>query len=143
MEHLEADANKALHEHILRTARLGRQRHTPFSSIESVRPLLADRDVVRYPVEIVFDATPLEPGEFACTELIASLPADGFRLYLHPHFEGHASALPILIAYHLPSINYGPIVTADHAEMFGATLLGMDRETYYQRVCALADSVGS
>ena len=141
MEHLEADANVALHEHILRTARIGQQRYARLSTLEDLQPLLADRDIVRYPVEVLFDAAPLEPGEFACTDLAGTLPSEGFRMYVHPQFETHASALPMLIAYHIPSINYGPIVEAEHAEAFGATLLGMDTDTYYERVCALADSI--
>ena len=143
MEQLETDADEALHEHILRTAQLGRQRHAPFSTLERLQPLLADRNVVRYPVEVVFAADPLQADEFACADLIGKTIAEGFRLSVHPHYEGHASALPILIAYHIPSINYGPIVTAEHAEAFGSTLLGMDAEVYYQRVCALADLIPS
>ncbi len=141
MENLEADAAEALHEHVLRTARLGEQRYAPFSNLESLQSLLADREIVRYPVEVAFDSSPLEDGEFACTDLLTTMPADGFRLSIHPHFEHHATALPLLVAYHIPSMNYGPIVTAEHAEAFGAELLGMDTETYYQRICTLADSI--
>ncbi|MDP6987506.1 MAG: hypothetical protein QGG74_05625 [Phycisphaerales bacterium] len=143
MENLEADAAEALHEHVLRTARLGEQRYAPFSNLESLQPLLADREIVRYPVDVVFDEAALEDGEFACTELLTTMPADGFRLSVHPHFEHHATALPLLIAYHIPSVNYGPIISAEHAEQFGAALLGMKVDTYYDRICALADSIGS
>ncbi|RMH13718.1 MAG: hypothetical protein D6695_03240 [Planctomycetota bacterium] len=68
-------------------------------------------------------------------------PKQGFCLFLHPHFETRPDTWAALIAYHIPSINYGEIVTHEEAEFFGATLLGMDVETYYQTVCALADSM--
>jgi len=140
-ERLEGDAREALREHLLRTARLGRQRHAPFRSWESLLALLADRDVVRHPVEMAFDATGLESGEFAWPQQVGARPSDGFRLAVHPFFEGHASALPLLVAYHIPSMNYGSAATSDDAEAFGAALLDLDTEAYYQRLCSLADAI--
>ena len=34
------------------------------------------------------------------------------------------------------------IVEAPQAELYGATLLGLDVEQYYQAICELADSIG-
>ncbi len=48
----------------------------------------------------------------------------------------------LLIAYHIPVINYGTIVEALDAELFGATLLGLEVEAYYQALCELADALG-
>ncbi len=138
---LEGDAREALREHLLRAALTGRQRHAPFRTLEGMQALLADRDVVRFPVEVVFDETPLHEGEFAWADLTGATPAEGYRLALHPFFEGHASAIPLLIAYHIPSINYGPIVSSHDAEAFGAELLDLDVEAYYQRLCSLADAI--
>ncbi|MDP7070718.1 MAG: hypothetical protein QF561_05150 [Phycisphaerales bacterium] len=138
---LEADAHEALREHLLRTARFGRQRHPSIRSLEDTQSLLADRDVVRYPVEVVFDAASLQSGEFAYADMVGDRPDAGYRLSIHPQFQGHATALPLLIAYHIPTINFGPIVTADESEVFGAELLGLDQEAYYTRLCALADSI--
>jgi hypothetical protein len=106
-----------------------------------MQPLLADRDVVRFPVEVVFDDGPLHEGEFAWADLVGDVPGAGFRLAIHPFFEGHGSALPLLIAYHIPSINYGPIVSSDDAEAFGAELLGLEVEAYYDRLCSLTDAI--
>jgi len=106
-----------------------------------MQALLADRDVVRFPVEVVFDEAPLHEGEFAWADLAGKTPAEGYRLAIHPFFEGHASAIPLLIAYHIPAINYGPIVSSDDAEAFGAELLGLDVEAYYQRLCNLTDAI--
>ena len=40
-----------------------------------------------------------------------------------------------------PGINYGDIATHEEAELFGATLLGLDQEHYYATLCKLADSL--
>jgi len=140
-ERLEGDAREALREHLLRTARLGRQRHAPFRSLEGMQALLADRDVVRYPVHVVYDDSVLQDGEFAWATQQGTHPTEGFRLALHSFFEGHATAIPLLIAYHIPSINYGPVATSADAEAFGAELLGLDADAYYKRLCSLTDAI--
>ncbi len=47
----------------------------------------------------------------------------------------------MLIAYHLVVPNYGDIAGADEAELFGATLLGLEVHDYYQALCAASDEV--
>ncbi|MBZ0172895.1 MAG: hypothetical protein K8E66_10975, partial [Phycisphaerales bacterium] len=84
---------------------------------------------------------PLEPGEFAWPQPLGDKPSDGYCLFIHPHFERRPQAWPLLISYHVPSVNYGEIVTAEEAELFAATLLGMDVETYYNALCTLADEI--
>ncbi len=48
---------------------------------------------------------------------------------------------PLLIAYHIPVINYGSIVEPADAELYGATLLGLEVEAYYQALCELTDAM--
>lgn len=103
--------------------------------------ILEDRTVVRYPTELAFDATELLPGEFAHAVPSGNHPAEGYRLCVHPHFENRPQDLPLLIAYHLVRINYGQVATPLDAEVFASSLLGMDQEDYYQRICALADEL--
>ena len=67
--------------------------------------------------------------------------ADGFRLCLHPHFAPQRENWALLAAYHLPTINYGDLAGPEHAELFGATLLGLEVEAYYKALCELADSI--
>jgi hypothetical protein len=38
-------------------------------------------------------------------------------------------------------INYGSIVETPEAELYGATLLGLEVEAYYQALCELADAM--
>jgi hypothetical protein len=108
---------------------------------EAIRLVLADGEIVRYPTRLVFDAIGLLPGEFGHAAQLGEHPKDGFELRLHPWFESRRDLWALLIAYHLPSINYGDIVAPEDCEHFGATLLGLDVERYYEALCELADSI--
>ena len=137
----EENARTALSDHVAEKAMEAKLKHGFFIDAEQIVRLLDDRSVVRYPVGIRFDEEPLEPGEFAWAMPLGDSPSAGYCLYIHPHFEDHPEAWPLLIAYHIPSINYGEIVSHGDAELFGATLLGLEPEAYYQALCELVDSI--
>lgn len=132
---------KALRDHAVHVAEEARARYGGVVDEAAIRRMLSDELVVRYPTTLYFDADALQPGEFAYAQPLGEQPADGFRLCVHPYFEHRSEALPLLVAYHLVRINYGEIAGAPEAEAFGAALLGMDVEEYYQAVCALADEL--
>lgn len=135
------DGKEALRDHLERKAIEARLKHGFYIDADAIVRMLSDRDIVRYPVGIRFDAQSLDAGEFAWAAPIGEHPSDGFCLFMHPWFEDQPDAWPLLIAYHIPSINYGEIVGSDDAEVFGAALLGLDCETYYQALCELCDSI--
>ncbi len=137
----EHDARLALSDHVAEKALAARGRHASLADAAALQRLLDDREAVRYPTALVFDAAPLEPGEFALAEAIGDHPADGFRLVVHPSLRDRPEDLPLAVAYHIPPINYGDIASPDDCELFGAALLGLEREAYYQRLCALADAL--
>ena len=137
----EQDGRLALRDHIIDRAAEARGRHGPVIDADAIMRVLDDRRAVRFPVGVRFDAEPLEPGEFAWPMPLGEKPGEGFCLFIHPHFERRPEAWPLLISYHIPTVNYGEIVTAEDAEHFGATLLGMDVESYYSALCALADEI--
>jgi len=137
----EQDGHRALRDHILDRAASARAAHGPVIDAAAIMRVLDDRTLVRYQVGVRFDATPLEPGEFGQALPLGDHPRQGFCLFLHPMFESMPEELPALIAYHIPPINYGDIASPEDCEAFGAALLGMDVEDYYERLCALADSV--
>jgi hypothetical protein len=137
----ESDGKRALRDHAIERARLARHRHGPTFDSGSILRLLDDREFVRYPVGIRYDATGLQRGEFGHAEPLADHPRGGFCLFLHPALESLPELLPLAIAYHIPPVNYGDITEAEDCEAFGATLLGMDTDEYYSRLCALADSL--
>lgn len=137
----ENEGRIALQDHIVDRARDARLRHGPAIDSASIMRVLNDRRVVRYPTGVRFDAGPLEPGEFAWAMPLGERASDGFCLFVHPHFEHRPETWAMLLAYHIPSISYGDIATSEEAELFGATLLGMEIEAYYQALCALCDEL--
>lgn len=106
-----------------------------------LQALLEDRACVRYPCRLVFDATPLQPGEFAQPEPCGERPEDGFVVHVHPVYRSQLEMVPFLVLYQLVVVNYGEFASAEEAETFAAAALGLDRELYYSALCRLADQV--
>jgi len=104
--------------------------------------LLQDRAFVRYPCEIVFDASQLLPGECAHPLPKGALPEDGFTMCVHPLFALDLDRVVYLVLYQLVVVNYGEFASAHEAETFGAAALGLTRDEYYAALCALADRLG-
>lgn len=138
----ERDAKAGLRDHVVDRARLARTRYGPIIDDAAILRVLDDREIVRYPTGIRFDAAPLRAGEFAWAAPMGELPREGYCIFVHPRFERQRDLWPVVIAYHLPTINYGDIASSDDCELFGATLLGLDVEDYYNQLCALSDELG-
>ena len=109
----------------------------------ALQRLLTDRACVRYPVEIVFDAAPLLPGEFAHPTQRAEKPEDGFTMSVHPYFVTQLDRAATLVLYQLVAVNYGEFASSDDAETFGAAALGLTRDEYYALICDAADQLGN
>lgn len=103
--------------------------------------ILADRSCARYPCEIVFDAAPLQAGEFAHPVAKSGQPEDGFSMYVHPLFMTQLEQVPLLVLYQLVLVNYGAFACPDDAETFGAAALGLSKDEYYETLCGLADEL--
>jgi len=134
-------AREAFRTHLVAKATAARHTYGPDIDADAIRRMLQDPQVVRYPTTIEFDAAPLQAPEFAHAQPLGFHAGDGYCLFVHPCFRQEPRSLPLLVAYHIPSINYGGIAEAEHAELYGATLLGLDVEAYYQTLCTLADSM--
>jgi hypothetical protein len=91
---------------------------------------------------LVFDSARLNPGEFAFPEPKGDMPEEGFTLYVHPVYMTQLSLVPYLALYQLVTVNYGEFASADDAETFASTALGLPREEYYETLCGLADELG-
>ena len=117
------------------------EKYGPRVGWEQLLQILQDRTCARYPCEIVFDAAPLEAGEFAHPLAKGKRPEDGFILYVHPFFQRQLDQVPLLALYQLVLVNYGPFASADDAETFGAAALGLSRDAYYEALCRLADEL--
>ena len=135
------ESERYFKDHVRRHAAEARLRYGFYIDADVIVRMLSNPQVVRYATALDFDSGRLEPGEFAWAEQVGNDPGEGFRLHVHACFASQEEIWPLLIAYHIPSINYGEIVTPEHAELYGATLLGLDVETYYRALCELADSI--
>ena len=146
MKKLELSAEsgyEALQSHLVERAFKARKRYGPVIDMAAMQALLEDREFVRFPTTISFDAEPLGVNEFAWAKPMGERPSDGFTIVVHPFFEGATADLPLLIAYQLVAVNYLDLATANEAEVFASTLLGIEQEEYYRRVCELTDSIPS
>lgn len=137
------DARRSLAAHA--TAK-GEEIRTKYGACEdwtTFERILSDRSCIRYPCEVRFGSEALRPGEFGWPEPIGDHPREGFVLHLHLYFQDRPADAIALALYQLVLVNYGDFASPVEAESFGAAVLGMDRETYYRRVCQLADELAA
>src|ERR1019366_1294120 len=118
------DARQSLNGHVAAKGAEIRTKYGPTIGWKELLRIMADRACVRYPCEIVFDAGPLEPGEFAHPVAKGERPEDGFTMYVHPFFMTQLERVSSLVLYQLVLVNYGEFASADDAETFGAAALG-------------------
>jgi hypothetical protein len=135
------DARQSLNAHVAAKGAEIRKKYGPIIGWQELLRLLEDRTCVRYPCEIVFDAAPLEAGEFAHPVAKGDRPEDGFTMYVHPCFMAQLPQVPCLVLYQLVLVNYGEFASPGDAEVFGASALGLTRDEYYDTLCALADQI--
>jgi len=137
----EEDGYEALRGHLVERALLARERHGPELDCAALRRLLDDRELVRFPVHLRFADEPLMRGEFAHAAPLGQSASEGFELCVRPCFRDDDAALVPLALYHVPTVNYLDVVTHVEAELFGATVMGMEVEDYYALICRLADTM--
>jgi hypothetical protein len=135
------DARQSLTAHVAARGGEIRAKYGPRLGWPELLRLLEDRAFVRYPCEIVFDAGPLGPGEFAHPVAKGERPEDGFAVHVHPRFMTQLERVPHLVLYQLVLVNYGDFASADDAEAFGAAALGLSKDDYYDGLCRLADGL--
>jgi hypothetical protein len=136
------DAKQSLTAHVAAKGAEICAKYGPGLGWKELQQLLQDRNFVRYPCEIVFDASQLDPGEFAFPVMKGERPEDGFMLHVHPFYMLELPMVPYLVLYQLVAVNYGGFASADDAEAFGAAALGLSCDEYYTKLCELADQLG-
>ena len=137
------DGRQSLNAHVAAKGEEIRAKYGPHIGWTELQRILQDRACVRYPCEIVFDAGPLRPGEFAHPVPRGERPEDGFALFIHPYFMTELDRISHLALYQLVIVNYGDFASPDDAETFGASALGLSKEEYYKSLCELADEIAS
>jgi hypothetical protein len=137
------DARESLTAHVSAKGAEIRRKFGPDIGWPELKRILGDREFVRYPCELAFDAAQLQPGECAYPEPLGERPEDGFRICVHPRFSAAPDRVPLLALYQIVSVNYGSFASPDDAEAFGAAALGLSREQYYRELCAMADGLAA
>lgn len=135
------DARQSLTTHVAAKGAEIRAKYGPHIGWPQLLQILADRACVRYPCAIVFDAKPLQPGELAHPTGQGPRPEDGFTMYVHPCFITQPERVPYVVLYQLVLVNYGGFVSAEDAETFGASVLGISKDEYYGTLCQMAEEV--
>ena len=136
------DAKQSLSAHVAAKGVEIYTKYGPHIGWKELQQIVQDRACVRYPCEIVFDASGLLEGELAHPMPNSDDPEDGFKLHVHPIFMPHLDKALMLVLYQLVLVNYGEFACSDDAEAFGSAALGMEKEEYYHALCGLADQVG-
>jgi len=137
------DAKQSLNEHVAAKGAEIRAKFGPRIGWHELLQILEDRECVRYPCEISFDEGVLDPGEFAHPMPKGDKPEDGFTIFVHPVFRLQLQEIPKLVLYQLVLVNYGEFASPDDAETFGATILGISKDDYYDALCELVAQTGS
>jgi hypothetical protein len=134
-------ARQALLAHAAATGAALRERAGGQLDYPRLVALLEDPDVVRFPVQVAFDARPLQGEELAYPLPVEDDPTNGFTMYVHPHLAACPDDATAAILYALVVVNYGEVATGEVGEAFGAAALGVHPEAYYRTVCRIADAV--
>jgi hypothetical protein len=140
---LEDLGQESLRGHLAAQAVVAHQRYAPITR-ESLERMLQDRECVRYPTRLVFEFGEMAMHQFAQPDVDPRDPTGASRvLYLRPSLQNRPELLVRAVAYMIPALNYGEIITDAPCVSYGAALLGMMEDEYYQQVCALADELGA
>ncbi len=140
---LEKLGQESLREHILAQAVVAHQKHGPLTAAK-LDALLHDPECLRHPVRVVFEFGEMALHQFAQPDIDwRNTEQDGRVLYVRPLLRDRPDLLPLAVAYMIPLINYGDIVTDEHCLRYGAALLAMTEREYYEAICAVADFVGA
>jgi hypothetical protein len=140
---LEQLGQESLHDHLLAQAVVAHQKHGPLTA-EKLDALLHDPDCLRYPVRLVFEYGEMAMHQFAQPDIDwRDTEQSGRVLYLRPILRDRPDLILLAVAYMIPLINYGDIITDEHCLFYGATLLCLLKDEYYQQICALADFIGA
>ena len=133
------DASRSLNAHLADKGAEIHAKYGPQIGWNELLQILDDRECARYPCVIAFDDGMLHPGEFAHPAPNGENPEEGFTVYVHPVFKLEPLEIPLMVLYQLVLVNYGEFASADDAETFGASALGLSKDDYYTRLCELAD----
>jgi hypothetical protein len=141
IEDLQQEAEDALLAHMLERADAARARHGGALGPRNMEAVLLDGESVRFPSRIVYGDGPLDAHQFAQPEPDPADPG-AYLIYLRPKLAERPDLAALAVSYVIPLINYGAVVRTRHVERYGARLMELSRDEYFERLCAMADWLG-
>lgn len=140
---LEDLGQRSLRDHAVAQAEVAREKHGPFTG-ERLEALLRDPACLRHPVRLVFEFGEMAMHQFGQPDIDwRNTAEDGRVLYLRPMLRDQPELVLLAVAYLIPVINYGDVVTDEVCVHYGAALLDLAPGEFYRRICRLADAVGA
>jgi hypothetical protein len=131
----------ALFEHARFSSQRAQERLGGPLSPANLDLFLTDARCLRYPTRIIYDRTGLEPQQVAQPFFQQAKGGLYCDLHVDPALKKTPERMYLVVAYMAAVINYGNSATPELAEMLGALLTGIEQEDFYQRMCAIADSI--
>ncbi len=142
-EELTRLGEDSLREHLLAQAVVAHCRYGPEVSL-NLDALLKDPECVRYATRLVFEFGEMGMHQFAQPDIDwRNTETDGRVLYVRPRLRDRPELVALAVAYMIPVINYGDLISDAHCVTYGATLLGLTETEFYTRVCGLAEECGA
>ena len=133
----------SLREHIVAQAVVAHHKHGPIT-FDKLDALLHDPECLRHPTRLAFEFGEMAMHQFAQPDIDwRNTELDGRVLYLRPLLRGRPDLAVFAVAYMIPLINYGEIISDNHCLRYGATLLGLMEDEFYTAICQLAGFVGA
>lgn len=134
------DGKTALRDHVIEKGLEIYQKYGPIIGPSELEKILRDSKCVKFPTRIEFTVE-MDPGLFARTAEDPNNTERSYIVYVHEFFKDKPGYIPMLVLYHLVTINYGDFANHEDAEFFGASALGIEVEEYYQKLCELTDMI--
>lgn len=139
---LERVGRESLREHLLAQAIVAHRKHGAL--VSGFDAFLRDRQCVRHPLRLAFEFGDMAVHQFAQPDIDwRNAEEDGRVLYVRPLLRHRQDLLRLAVTYMIPLINYGEVIADEHCLLYGAALLGMMEQEFYEKICALADFCGA
>ena len=124
----------SLREHLARPSRRGAS-EARAAHRRQARALPHDPECLRYPTRLVFEFGEMAMHQFAQPDLDWRNTGAGRPGALPPPAAARPPRPPavLAVAYMIPVINYGDIITDEHCLLYGADAAGMMEDEYYER----------
>ena len=135
------DVRVSLNAHVAAKGAELQAKYGPAIGWPELKLILEDRECVRYPCTLEFNAESLQAGEVAHPVARGPRPEEGYTMFVHPLFMTQLPDVPALVLYQLVLVIYGEFASSDDALTFGAAALGLSEDAYYDRLCELAEPI--